>query len=56
MSKNAKVLVTGGAGFIGRNMVQGLLDDGYGVTSIDNFKIGGREHIPALHQGPRGVG
>ncbi|WP_405438201.1 NAD-dependent epimerase/dehydratase family protein [Streptomyces anulatus] len=47
MSKNAKVLVTGGAGFIGRNMVQGLLDDGYGVTSIDNFKIGGREHIPA---------
>ncbi|MEU3657152.1 NAD-dependent epimerase/dehydratase family protein [Streptomyces sp. NPDC032161] len=46
MSTYRKVLVTGGAGFIGRNMIQGLLDDGCEVTSIDNFKIGGQEYIP----------
>ncbi|KUN08294.1 hypothetical protein AQI95_07850 [Streptomyces yokosukanensis] len=40
------LLVTGGAGFIGRNMIRGLLDDGHTVTSVDNFKIGGRRHIP----------
>jgi len=44
MSKN--VLVTGGAGFIGRNMIRGMLGDGYHITSLDNFKIGGWEHIP----------
>ncbi|GLF96869.1 NAD-dependent epimerase/dehydratase family protein [Streptomyces yaizuensis] len=41
------ILVTGGAGFIGRNMIRGLLDDGYTITSLDNYKIGGWEHVPA---------
>ncbi|MFJ9813971.1 NAD-dependent epimerase/dehydratase family protein [Streptomyces sp. NPDC101151] len=40
------LLVTGGAGFIGRTMIRGMLDDGHTITSVDNFKIGGREHIP----------
>ena len=31
-----KVLVTGGAGFIGSNIVDRLLDDGYEVIAIDN--------------------
>ncbi|MET7640014.1 NAD-dependent epimerase/dehydratase family protein [Streptomyces sp. NPDC005438] len=44
MSKN--VLVTGGAGFIGRNMIRGMLGDGYNLTSLDNFKIGGWQHVP----------
>ncbi|MFE7539717.1 NAD-dependent epimerase/dehydratase family protein [Streptomyces platensis] len=44
MSK--RVLVTGGAGFIGRNMIRGMLGDGYTITSLDNFKIGGWQHVP----------
>jgi UDP-glucuronate 4-epimerase len=31
------VLVTGGAGFIGTNLIKRLLEDGYRVTSIDNL-------------------
>jgi len=33
----SKVLVTGGAGYIGSILVQDLLDDGHSVTVVDNF-------------------
>ena len=39
------VLVTGGAGFIGSNMVIELLKSGYGVKIIDNFSTGKKENI-----------
>ena len=32
-----KILVTGGAGFIGTNLIKRLLQDGHEVTSIDNY-------------------
>lgn len=35
-----KVLVTGGAGFIGSHLVNGLLDNGYSVAVLDNLAIG----------------
>lgn len=35
-----KVLVTGGAGFVGTNLVKRLLEDGHEVTSIDNYHTG----------------
>ena len=45
MSRNKKALVIGGAGFIGSNLVDYLLEDGYGVTVIDNLSTGKESNI-----------
>jgi nucleoside-diphosphate-sugar epimerase len=41
----AKVLVTGGGGFIGSNLVDRLLVEGYEVRVLDNFATGRRENL-----------
>jgi len=40
-----KVLVTGGCGFIGSNLVSNLLGEGHTVTILDNFSRGSKDHI-----------
>ena len=39
-----KILVTGGTGFIGTNLIKQLLADGHHVTSIDNYSTGRKEN------------
>jgi UDP-glucose 4-epimerase len=40
-----KALVTGGAGFIGSNLVDGLIDAGFEVVVADNLSSGKREYL-----------
>jgi UDP-glucose 4-epimerase len=42
-----KVLVTGGAGFIGSHVVDGYLAEGHGVVVVDNLSRGSRQNPPA---------
>jgi len=46
------VLVTGGAGFIGSNLVESLLGNGNKVTCLDNFSTGKRENIEGFLSNP----
>ena len=43
-----RVLVTGGAGFIGSHLCERLLDDGHEVICLDNFFTGRRPHVAHL--------
>jgi UDP-glucose 4-epimerase len=43
-----KVLVTGGAGFIGSNLVEAYLNKGYEVVVVDNLTTGNMQHLASL--------
>ena len=40
-----RVLVTGGAGFLGSHLCERLLNDGHEVLCVDNFFTGRRTNI-----------
>ncbi|UOQ44123.1 GDP-mannose 4,6-dehydratase [Halobacillus salinarum] len=46
------ILVTGGAGFIGRWVVKRLLDDGHKVWVLDDFSNGSSENLREMSQHP----
>ncbi len=48
-----KILVTGGAGFIGSNLCESLLADGHDVRCLDNFATGYFRNIQDLMSNPR---
>src|SRR5262245_56561363 len=45
-------VVTGGAGFIGSNLVDRLLKGGHTVVAYDNFSTGRREFLNSAHESP----
>ena len=45
---NKTILVTGGAGFIGSNLCEALLEKGNKVVCLDNFATGKRENLEQL--------
>lgn len=47
-----RVLVTGGAGFIGAHLCRKLLEKNYDVLCLDNFFTGRKENITELFQNP----
>ena len=42
-----RVLITGGAGFIGSNAARILMDRGYDVVVLDDLTLGNKENVPA---------
>jgi len=48
-----RVLVTGGAGFIGSHLCERLLNDGYEVLCIDNYYSSTKDNIAHLLDNPR---
>ena len=52
MLRDSRVVVTGGAGFIGSNLVESLLLSGNYVVCLDNFSTGKRENLKSLTDNP----
>jgi len=48
-----KVLVTGGAGFIGSHLAELLLDDGFEVYALDDLSTGSLDNVAQLQDDPR---
>jgi UDP-glucuronate decarboxylase len=52
-SLRSRVLVTGGAGFLGSHLCERLLDAGHDVLCLDNFFTGSKDNIAHLQAHPR---
>jgi UDP-glucuronate decarboxylase len=52
-SLRKRVLVTGGAGFLGSHLCERLLNDGHDVLCVDNFFTGSKDNILHLMGNPR---
>ena len=52
MSARKRILVTGGAGFVGSHLCGRLIEDGHDVLCVDNFFTGSRDNILDLIDAP----
>ena len=48
MHKRKRILVTGGAGFLGSHLCDRLVNEGNDVICVDNFYTGSKDNIIAL--------
>src|SRR5215212_3314705 len=48
-----RILVTGGAGFLGSHLTDRLLADGHEVICVDNLYTGSKRNLDHLHNNPR---
>jgi UDP-glucuronate decarboxylase len=51
-TQRKRILVTGGAGFLGSHLCEHLLKDGHDVLCVDNFYTGSKDHIAHLIGNP----
>jgi UDP-glucuronate decarboxylase len=52
-SVNKRILVTGGAGFLGSHLCERLIGQGHDVLCIDNFYTGTKQNVAHLMANPR---
>ena len=52
MHLNKRVLVTGGAGFLGSHLCERLLSEGCEVVCLDNYFTGSKLNIQHLRDNP----
>ncbi len=52
VSNRKRVMVTGGAGFLGSHLCERLLNDGHDVLCVDNFYSGTKDNIEHLIENP----
>lgn len=53
MRESGRVLITGGAGFLGSHLCERLINDGMDVLCVDNYFTGRRANVEALLKHPR---
>ena len=53
MISKKKVLVTGGAGFIGSHLCERLVNGNYDVLCVDNYRTGNKDNVSHLLNSPR---
>ncbi|MCH8080526.1 MAG: SDR family oxidoreductase [Proteobacteria bacterium] len=53
MHINKRILVTGGAGFLGSHLCKRLFNEGHDVLCVDNFFTGTKENVMELRDEPR---
>lgn len=53
MSQSQRILITGGAGFLGAHLAERLLSEGHTVFCLDNLYTGRMSNLTRLHNNPR---
>jgi len=52
MEKKSKILITGGAGFIGSNLCEYFVNEGFDVVCLDNFATGFKHNLNGFINAP----